>query len=287
MDSRDVLTRAARPPDQALRYGEGEYQVADLRIPLSSSSSAAWPLVIFLHGGFWRSEFDRTHTGPLAESLTSSGFAVCTPEFRRTGSSGGGWPETFRDISAAVDILPGVVSEVTGGAADMGRVVLAGHSAGGHLALWAAGGRSAAGGSAAAGGRSASGGSASPGRVVGVVSLAGVCDLAACYRLDLGDGAAAELIGGGPEQVPGRYRTADPMGLVPTGLAVRLVHGTDDDLVPSDLSRAYALRAAAAGDDVRCELSPGYGHFAVIDPLSGLWPAVLAAFRSAAEGPGR
>jgi acetyl esterase/lipase len=275
MDSRDVLTRAARPPDQVLRYGEGEHQVADLRIPSSPSPSPAWPLVIFLHGGFWRSEFDRRHTGPLAESLTSSGFAVCTPEFRRTGISGGGWPDTFRDISAAVDILPSLVSEVTGGAADMGRVVLAGHSAGAHLALWAASGRSA------------SGGSASPGRVVGVVSLAGVCDLAACYRLDLGGGAAAELMGGGPEQVPGRYRTADPMGLVPTGLAVRLVHGTDDDLVPSDLSRAYALRAAAAGDDVRCELSPGYGHFAVIDPLSGLWPAVLAAFRSAAEGPGR
>jgi acetyl esterase/lipase len=283
--SRDVLTRAARPPDYVLRYGDGEFQVADLRVPVSpahdpgmlrvteAASPARWPLVIFLHGGFWRSEFDRTYTGPLAEALASSGFAVCTPEFRRTGISGGGWPETFSDISAAVDILPHLVAEVTGGTADIGRVVLAGHSAGGHLALWAAGQPSA--------------GLLSAGRAVGVVSLAGVCDLAACYRLGLDGGAAADLMGGSPEQFPDRYRLADPMDLVPTGLAVRLVHGTADDRVPSDLSRAYGLRAAEAGDDVRCELSPGYGHFAVIDPLSGLWPAVVAAFRSAAAGPAR
>jgi acetyl esterase/lipase len=287
VDSRDVLTRTARTPDYVLRYGGGEYQVADLWVPRSAEgdpvlsrsagpvsaapvSAGRWPLVIFLHGGFWRSEFDRTYLGPLAEALAAGGFAVCTPEYRRTGISGGGWPQTFSDISDAVDLLPDLVWEATGGTADIGRVVLAGHSAGGHLALWAA----------ASAGAVASG-------AVGVVSLAGVCDLAACYRLGLDGGAAADLMGGGPEQVPDRYRLADPMSLVPTGLAVRLVHGTEDDRVPSELSRAYALRAAAAGDDVRCELAPGYGHFAIIDPLSGLWPAVLAAFRSAAAGTGR
>jgi acetyl esterase/lipase len=281
-DSRDVLARMARPPDSVLRYGGGEYQVGDLWVPSSAErdpvlsrsaepvSAGRWPLVILLHGGFWRSEFDRTYMGPLAEALAASGFAVCAPEYRRTGISGGGWPQTFSDISDAIDILPSLVWEVTEGAADISRIVLAGHSAGGHLALWAA----------ASAGAVASG-------TAGVVSLAGVCDLAACYRLGLDGGAAADLMGGGPEQVPDRYRLADPMGLVPTGLAVRLVHGTEDDRVPSEFSRAYALRAAAAGDDVRCELAPGYGHFAIIDPLSGLWPAVRAAFRSAAAGVGR
>jgi acetyl esterase/lipase len=233
-------------------------------------------VVIFLHGGFWRSEFDRTHTGPLAEALAASGFAVGTPEFRRTGQPGGGWPGTFDDVAAAVDAVPGLVAAVAaaaGGAADLSRVVLAGHSAGGHLALWAAGR-----GTLPAADRWAAGAPA----IRGAVSLAGVCDLAACYRLGLGGGAAGALLGGGPDRYPARYRAADPMRLVPTGIPVRLVHGTDDDRVPAGLSVAYAERARAAGDEVECELLDGCGHFEVIDPRSGAWPAVLGAFRRAA-----
>jgi acetyl esterase/lipase len=289
MSVSDILTRAARPPDQVLHYGPRPDQFADLRLPVRSgeaenSSSAAerrpeWPVVIFLHGGFWRSAFDRTHTGPLAEALAAAGFAVCTPEFRRTGQPGGGWPGSFDDVAAAVDVLPGLVAaavQEAGGRADPGRLVLAGHSAGGHLALWAAGR-----GALPEGGRWAA-----PPLASGVVSLAGVCDLAACYRLGLGGDAAGALMGGGPEEFPERYRAGDPMGLVPTGLAVRLVHGMADDRVPWELSAGYAERGRAAGDDVACELLEECGHFEVIDPLSGVWDAVLAAFRSAA-GDGR
>jgi acetyl esterase/lipase len=285
MQPADILTRSSRPPDQVLRYGERSDQIADLRLPAPQETAGqpdagrrpAGPLVIFLHGGFWRSAYDRTHTGPLAEALTSSGFAVCTPEFRRTGQPGGGWPGTFDDVAAAADNLPETVAASTGGQVGAGRVVLAGHSAGGHLALWAAGR-----GRLPAGERWHS--ARTP--AVGVVSLAGVCDLAACFRLHLGDGAAGDLMGGGPEDFPARYLSADPMGLLATRVAARLVHGTADDRVPAELSRDYAARALAAGDDVRCNLLPGCGHFEVIDPLSAVWPAVLAAFRSAAAGAG-
>jgi acetyl esterase/lipase len=237
--------------------------------------------VIFLHGGFWRARFDRAHTGPLAEALAAAGFAVCTPEFRRTGQEGGGWPGTFDDVAAAVDALPRLVAAAAEGAADVvdvGRVVLGGHSAGGHLALWAAG-RSRL--PAAAPDRWRLPGSG----LVGVVSLAGVCDLAGCFRQGLGGGAAGDLMGGGPDVVGERYAVADPMGLVPTGTAVRLVHGTRDRIVPVQFSKDYAAGAAAAGDDVRCDLVRGGGHFGVIDPLSRAWPLVLEAFRSAAGGP--
>jgi acetyl esterase/lipase len=278
MSEPDVLTRPSRPPDHVLQYGPRDDQVADLRLPAESQSGASGgPLVIFLHGGFWRARYDRAHAGPLAEALAAAGFVVCTPEFRRTGQQGGGWPGTFDDIAAAVDAVPGLAADVAGGLADAGRVVLAGHSAGGHLALWSAGrirlpvsdrwhlARSPA---------------------VGVVSLAGVCDLAACFRRRLGGGAAGDLMGGGPDEVGERYAAADPMGLVPTVLAVRLVHGTEDDVVPAELSRDYAERAVAAGDDVRCELVQECGHYEVIDPLSAVWPVVLEAFRSAAAGLG-
>jgi acetyl esterase/lipase len=270
-----------------VRYGTHAYQFADVRLPVRRGEGESfsvpfaeappeWPVVIFLHGGFWRSAFDRTHTGPLAEALAASGFAVCTPEFRRTGQPGGGWPGTFDDVAAAVDALPGLVAAAAssaGGAADLSRVVLAGHSAGGHLALWAAGR-----GTLPAGDRWAAG----PPAVSGVVSLAGVCDLAACYRLGLGADAAGALMGGGPDRYPARYRAADPMGLVPTGVPVRLVHGTEDDRVPAGLSAAYAARGRAAGDEAECELLDGCGHFEVIDPLSRAWPAVLGAFWGAA-----
>ena len=137
MASRDVLSRPAPPPDLVLSYGPGPEHVADVRLPPAGARPA--PLVVFLHGGFWRAAFDRTHTGPLAAALAAAGFAVCNPEFRRTGQRGGGWPGTFDDVAAAVDALRALVRDATG--AD--RVsdeppLLAGHSAGGHLALWAA-----------------------------------------------------------------------------------------------------------------------------------------------------
>src|SRR5690242_9533275 len=170
MTADDVLTRAAPPPDFVVSYGPGDDQVADVRLPAQSARPRPAPLVLFLHGGFWRAAYDRAHTGPLAEALAAAGFAVCTPEFRRTGQAGGGWPGTFDDVAAAVDALPGLVAEVAGAAADVvdvGRVVLGGHSAGGHLALWAAGrGRLP----------ETERWHASASGVVGVVSLAGVCD---------------------------------------------------------------------------------------------------------------
>jgi len=138
MAPRDILTRPSRRPDRVLRYGERTGQIADLRLPPQRDGDPgwlpSWPLVVFLHGGFWRTEFDRAHAGPLGDALASSGFVVCTPEFRRTGQPGGGWPGTFDDVATAVDILPGLVARELDGVATVGPVVLAGHSAGGHLA---------------------------------------------------------------------------------------------------------------------------------------------------------
>src|SRR5260221_8862328 len=144
-DSTDVLTRTARAPDLVLRYGDGAEHVADVHLPPMAVGSrggtgARVPFTIFLHGGFWRAEYGRQHTGPLAEALAAAGFVVCAPEYRRTGQAGGGWPGTFDDVAAALDRPPGLVAEATDGLAapHPARVVPSGHSAGGHPALWAA-----------------------------------------------------------------------------------------------------------------------------------------------------
>lgn len=234
--------------------------------------------MILLHGGFWQAAFDRSHAGPLASALARAGYAVCVPEYRRTGQPGGGWPGTFDDVAAAVDALPGLVAEAAGGLVDPGTVLvdpgtvlLAGHSAGGHLALWAAARNLLPACAPWYSGVT---------QVRGVVALAAVSDLGGCDEQNLGRGAASLLMGGGRDRYPGRYALADPARLVPLTAPVRLVHGALDDVVPCQLSLDYAALAGRAGGDVACEVLPGCGHFEVIDPLSGAWPHVLAALRA-------
>ncbi len=273
MESRDILTRPAPPPDHVLRYGPDRDHVADLRLPAVPDTAhvAAPALVLFLHGGFWRAAYDRSHTGPLATALAAAGFAVCVPEYRRTGQAGGGWPGTFDDVAAAVDVLPRLVSNTVPGRVGPGRLILAGHSAGGHLALWAASRHRLPPGAPWAA-------AASP--CLGVVALAAVSDLISGYQQGLGHGAVAQLLGGAPNVQESRYALTNPAGLLPTGAALRLVHGRADEIVPCDMSADYAARARAAGDDVAYAALPGVGHFALIDPLSAAWPEVAAAFRA-------
>jgi len=221
-----------------VRYGPYPDQLVETR-------GTAGPAVVFVHGGFWRAAWDRTHAGPLAADLAARGYRVATVEFRRVGQDGGGWTGTFDDVSAAVD----VAVDGFGGPA-----VLVGHSAGGHLALWYA--------------------ARAPERVRGVVALAPVADLGLAHGLGLGDGAVAALLGGGPAEVPDRYAAADPVRLGVLPVPAVLVHGTADDRVPVEVSRAYA---AMAGSHVQLWELPGVDHFALIDPLSAAWPTVLRA----------
>jgi acetyl esterase/lipase len=277
-DPLDVLTRSARPPDLVLRYGEDPDHVADVHLPTpvaaERTTTGTEPIfVMFLHGGFWRSAYGREHTAPLAEALAATGFVVCAPEYRRTGQRGGGWPGTFDDVAAAMDRLPALVAQATAGAVGADRFVIGGHSAGGHLALWAAGRHRLPAASPWCTGRQAS---------VAVVGLAAVSDLTACFDQRLGRQAAGALIGGSPLRFPGRYAAADPARLLPAGLRVELVHGSADDVVPCEMSVSYASRARQAGDDAVCTTLPGAGHFDVIDPLSAAWPQVVGAFCRAA-----
>lgn len=256
-DPAGVLTRPAPEPDRSLRYGDHPDQVIDLRLP-PASSGVHRPVVVVVHGGFWRARYDRRHAGPQAAALAGLGYVVAVPEYRRVGQEGGGWPGTFEDTAMWCTAIPGLVRDEIGDLADLDRIVLVGHSAGGHLALWAASRQP-------------------PMRVRGVVSLAGVCDLALAATLRLGDGATQDLMGGEPAEVPERYARADPAAMLPIGVPVTLVHGEADGNVPLHVSRRYAERARS--DDVRLVELTAVGHFELIDPLSTAWPAVVEAIR--------
>src|SRR5262245_37241277 len=101
-----VLTRPAPPPDITLRYGPHPDHVIDLRLPRDPSGR---PLVFFIHGGFWRVAYDRTHVAPLAADLAERGWPTATVEYRRLGQAGGGWPGTLDDIASALQAIPGLV----------------------------------------------------------------------------------------------------------------------------------------------------------------------------------
>jgi acetyl esterase/lipase len=242
-EDRSVLSRPASPPDAVVPYGSDAENVADLR--LGSSPAAERPLVVLVHGGFWRPEYDRLHLRPLTEALSAAGWCTALPEYRRVP----GEPDlAVADVHRAVTGLPG--HPRMAGRTD-GRVVLVGHSAGGHLALQAAA-------------RTA---------VAGVLALAPVADLRLAEELALGGDAVTAFLG-----APAATRAdLDPVRLPTPAGRVHLVHGDGDGIVPVAVSASYR----AAHPEAQLTVVPA-GHFALIDPGSAVWPEVLSALHAVA-----
>jgi acetyl esterase/lipase len=213
------------------RYGGDESQVAELFEPDDRPAGTA----VVLHGGFWRDRYDRHLMDELSVVLVRRGWRAWNLEYRRLGS-GGGWPATGDDVRTAVETLVGP-----------GAVAI-GHSAGGHLALWAA----------------------AEGLVRAAVGQAPVSDLREADRLRLSHGVVADLLGAAPA-----YAAASPAERLPLGVPQLMVHGEDDAIVPIAMSRAYERVARAAGDDVELVALPGVGHFEHLDPGSEAWAAVV------------
>jgi acetyl esterase/lipase len=253
----DFLSRG-----QSHRYGPHTSQRAELHLPPGPGS---YPVMVLIHGGSWQKRYGKIFTRGLAGDLRRRGFAVWNIEYRRVGADGG-WPTTFEDVAAAFDHLAALEDPRL----DLNRVTLLGHSAGGHLALWAAGRPNLPAGA--------------PGALDGppqvrarlVVSLAGVADLTDAYRRWHG-GIVGDLMGGSPEEVPERYAAGDPIRLLPLEMPALLVHGIHDPTVSIELSRGYAEAARAAGGEVELvEIDGEVGHRTHLDPRSAAWAAVLA-----------
>jgi acetyl esterase/lipase len=248
-------------------YGPHPDQFVELTLPAGTGPA---PVVVVLHGGFWRAAYGVELARPLAADLADAGFAAVAVEYRRVGS-GGGWPATVEDVAAALDRLP----ELPGsGRLDLADVAVVGHSAGGHLAAWAAGRDRLPGGAPGAAPRV---------RVAAAVLQAGVLDLERAAAQRLGDGAVQDLLGAEPQQAPERYAAADPVRLVPPGIDVLCVHGTGDTTVPAEQSTRYAEAAAAQGVHVDVRLVPG-DHMVLIDPAGEPWALVRDWLQSRAGG---
>ncbi|GLW49128.1 lipase [Streptomyces sp. NBRC 14336] len=247
-------------PDATAAYGDHPDQVIDFYAPRTDTPLA--PLVVVLHGGAWRAPYDRRHISPFADFLARRGFAVASVEYRKgaegAAETAGRWPETFDDVAAALDALPALVREHLV-QADPRRTVVTGHSAGGHLALWAAARHLLP--------ADAPWRTDGPPMLRGVVALAPIADFAVADKLDVCADATRQLLGG-DEHFAERRPYADPALLLPTGIATTLVQGRTDIDVPQIVAESYADAAAKAGEVVGLTLLEDVGHFPLIDPAA-------------------
>jgi len=245
-DGTDIMSRSARPPDRTEVTGPLQTDVYDVWEP--TPDRARHVTVALVHGGFWREQYDRSSTNPLAEALARDGFSVANLEYPRIGMPGGGWPGTGTSVVERLDAVHADTHLPD-------RVVVVGHSAGGHLALWLA----------------------SDDHVpwlTGVLALAPAADLGEVHRLGLSNDAALALVGGTPEVAPEAWADADPARQRLTRPAV-IVTGELDDIVPPSVVETY-VASRLPDEPLRTAVARGADHFDVIDPTSSAYLLVLA-----------
>jgi acetyl esterase/lipase len=257
MSADDILSMPPPAPDRRVAYGSDPHQFLELRVP---QKHGPHPVVLHIHGGFWRAKYDLAHAGHLCAALRETGIATFNAEYRRVGNDGGGWPGTFDDIRSAYRYIRQSGKQF---GLDLRRFVVMGHSAGGQLALCL---------------------TAHDLSIKHVISLAGVVNLKQAFELHLSHDAVIEFLGGKPGEVPEHYREADPTELPITHARQWVVHGNDDDTVPVAFSRNYADIKKKKGEKVELVEIPQCGHFDLIDPRSPAFktkvmPTVLSALR--------
>jgi acetyl esterase/lipase len=259
----DYMKQTAHPPDAAVHYGPAPSQVAELFLP---KGKGPHPVVVLLHGGCFLQRLEGfTQTSGLAADLAGRGYAVWNVDYRKLGEPGAGYPGTFQDVAAAVDRLR---AEAPTYGLDLHRVVAVGHSAGGHLALWAASrGRLPAGSPLY---------TPDPLRIGAVISLAGIGDLKGqgkVFALPCGDDTLDRLLDTANRKAP--FADTSPAELLPTGARVVMVNGVFDPVMPPYTGRDYALKVRKAGGAAEVVTIADAGHFDVVIPRTAAWKVVV------------
>ncbi|HVT39252.1 MAG TPA: alpha/beta hydrolase [Gemmatimonadaceae bacterium] len=266
MTSADLSSLTAPPPDHRIQYGPDPLQFGNLRLP---KRPGPHPVVVFIHGGCWLSEYTIAPVAALEQAIADGGFAVWSLEYRRIGDEGGGWPGTFTDIARGADYLRVLAPQY---ALDLSRVVTSGHSAGGQFALWLAARKKIPVTSPLY--------MANPLAIRGVLALAPAPDLEGLHGSGICGKVIDRLMGGSPTDHPDRYAAASPMQLAPIALPQLLVIGAYDQAW-APIGRSYFARAQAAGDTaVHVIDAPESGHFEMIAPATTTWPLVISSLRA-------
>ena len=257
--------KALAPPTATIRYGADDLRSGTLRLP---AGPGPFPVAVMVHGGCWTAGYDtRSGIEPLAAALAARGIATWNIEYRQVGEPGAGWPGSFHDVADGIDHLPALAKRYR---LDLKRVVVIGHSAGAHLALWLAS-------------RPRLGPEWRPKlSPAAVVAIDGPGTLAPFVGVDkevCGKPVIVPFMGGTPAERPAAYAAASPMDHQPLGVRQYLVLGELGDLM-----KPYVAAAQAGGDKVAVLTPPGADHFDVVTPGTPTGDAVVAWIAKEAFG---
>jgi acetyl esterase/lipase len=250
-------------PDATISYGTMPVQGIDIFLP---KSKGPHPVVILIHGGCWmKSTAGRDQLRALGRELANHGIAVWSIGYRRVDEDGGAYPGIFRDVATAIDLLPANAAKYD---LDPARVVAVGHSAGAHLALWAA----------------------SRGRlphtsplyvpnafpVHSVIALGGVGDLEHATGLPAvcGPTIVPALIGQPSAARPDVYADTSPSKLLPNGATIVMITGNEDTVTPPAYAQTYVDEVKAAGGTAEVVIVPDAAHFDVVTTSTPAWRVV-------------
>lgn len=254
--------------DHIFNYGPDPNQIGELRLP---RSPGLHPVIVLVHGGCWMPQAAR-YLAAMGDELKKDGIASWNIEYRRLGQPGGGWPGTYLDVGHAIDYLRTIAARYR---LDLSHAAVLGHSAGGHLAMWAGTRHRVAPTSPLY--------IADPLPLRGVINLAGTIDMAAniAHMEEKCRGpVVTDLMGGTLAAVPDRYQAVSAQTLLPLGVPQILIWGDQEDFVPQPLVEQYVAAASRSGDRVRLVLVPAAGHFETASPFTAAWPVVREAVRS-------
>jgi acetyl esterase/lipase len=274
--SSDVLKRVPPLANYQIHYGTGSLQFGDLWLPDFTNEQRV-PVVVFVHGGWWKAQRGLEYGGHLCAALRADGIATWSLEYRRVGHEGGGWPGTFQDVAGGFNHLEELARSYP---LDLTRVVAVGHSAGGHLAFWLAGHPHIP--------------KESPVYlpqlfvpIKAVVALAGAVDLrmtidlAGLFTFAHDKQEVINLMGAPPSEAPDRYASGNPGELLPLNIPQFLLQGTADDQIPLKLPLKWAERGRGMGERVTVDIIPGADHLDIVDPQSKSWNRVKVAIVTA------
>jgi acetyl esterase/lipase len=251
-----VTQLAHQPYDAKLAYGDDANQYGLLWH--SRDFNRHGTLVVLIHGGCWLSAYDIQHTLPMATAISQAGFPVWSLEYRRTGDTGGGWPSTYEDIQAGIQYIPQLSSQNI----NPKRIIIAGHSAGGHLALLVA--------------RDVK-------KLLGddidthFIGLAAITDIKTYARGENGcQKAGVQFMAGSPAEVPEDYAAANPVEH-DIKASITLMHGEVDPIVP--------LAQTTGFNSLQLERIkiPGAGHFDWVHPGTPAFNRFLYSLRTIAN----
>jgi acetyl esterase/lipase len=270
MTLQDYLALNGPAPTRHVAYGAAPSQFAELFQP---AGEGLFPVAVIIHGGCWTKEFGGiTQMRNMAGDLAAKGIAVWNVEYRRYDEEGGGYPGMYHDVASAMDRLRTLAPEHK---LDLARIVLVGHSAGGHLAQWA--------GSRAKLPRTSPLYVADPLPVPVVISLGGLADLRneqALIKTSC-DRDMTQLAGVASAARPDIFSDTSPAELLPAGVRTVLIHGEHDTISPLRVGQDYARRAQAAGDAAEVLVLPGGSHYDEVAATSPSWTIVSAQIRKA------